>query len=211
MAQIDTPLLEGMTIVLFHREVLEISELAKFVRHANKLSLVNRAEVTFKFDRISVTLSEELLGERVDPKTLILNPECPKSSLRLSYLAHFCSSCLPTLSPFESLHIHCPTRFTWKDVVDHPNPQWLELLRLFHTVKDLRLSRSVAPHVVQALKGLPVEQVTEVVPVLGNVFITDLKHFGPVKEAISEFAYARQLSGHPVSISDWNRRDRFTM
>ena len=206
VAQLDTPLLESMTIILFHQEVLEISELAKFVHHADKLSLVNRAEVTFKRDRISVKLSEELLRGRVDPKTLILNPgtEFPKSSLQLSYLAHFCSSCLPTLSAFESLHIHGSTRFTWQDVVDHPNPQWPELLRLFHTVKDLRLSGSVARHVVQALKGLPVEQVTEVVPVLGNVFIADLELLGPVKEAISEFADARQLSGHPVSISNWN-------
>jgi len=211
VAQIDAPLLKGMTIVLFHQKVLEISELSKFVRRADKLSLVDRAEVTFRFDRISVTLSEELLRRRVNPKTLILKPECLKSNLWLSYLARFCSSCLPTLSPFESLHIHVPTRFTWQDVVDYPNPRWLEFLRLFHTVKDLRLSRSVAPDVVQALKGLPVEQVAEVLPVLENVFITDLKPFGPVKEAISEFADARQLAGHPVSISDWNSRDWFTM
>jgi hypothetical protein len=200
VAQIDTPSLESMTIVLFHQEVLEISELAEFVCRADKLSLVDRAEVTFKLDRISITLSEELLRGRVDPKTLVLNPECPRSSLWVSYLTHFCSSCLPTLSAFESLNIHPPTRFTWQDVVDDSNTQWLELLRLFHNVKDLRLSGPVAPHVVQALKGLPVERVTEVLPALGIVFMTDLMPFGPVKEAISEFADARRLSGRHVSI-----------
>jgi len=205
VAQIDTPLLEGMTIVLFHREVLEISELAKFVRRANKLSLVNRAEVTFKFDRISVTLSEGLLGERVDPKTLTLNPECAGSKLWPSYLPYFCASCLPTLSPFETLRIHAPTRYTWpdSDIVGHPDPQWVELLCLFNTVKDLHLSKSAAPRVIQALRGLPVGRVTEVLPALENVFIPGLEHFGPAKEAIYEFADARQLFRHPVSIYGW--------
>jgi hypothetical protein len=45
-----------------------------------------------------------------------------------------------------------------------------------------------------------VERVTEVLPALGIVFMTDLMPFGPVKEAISEFADARRLSGRPVSI-----------
>jgi hypothetical protein len=43
----------------------------------------------------------------------------------------------------------------------------------------------------------------EVLPALENVFISGLEPFGPVKEAISEFADARQLSGYPVSICDW--------
>jgi hypothetical protein len=75
-------------------------------------------------------------------------------------------------------------------------------LRPFTNVKDLYLSRNAVPHVAQALRGLPVEQVTEVLPALGNLVIPGLGHFGPVKEAIYEFAAARQLSGQPVSIQD---------
>lgn len=44
------------------------------------------------------------------------------------------------------------------------------------------------------------ERATEVLPALENVFISGLKPFGPLKEAISEFASVRQLSGQPVSI-----------
>ena len=44
------------------------------------------------------------------------------------------------------------------------------------------------------------ERATEVLPALENVFISGLKPFGPLKEAISEFASVRQLSDQPVSI-----------
>jgi len=208
VAQIDAPLLESVVISLFHQEVLEVSQLAKFIRRADKLSLLDRAQVTFHNSCISVTLSQELLAQvgRVNPKTLELNLTCSERDLRVSYLAQFCASCLPTLSPFECLDILDSFEFTWawEDVIDpDPSPQWLELLRLFNTVKDLRLHKFVASRVTQALRGLPAEQVTEVLPALENVFVSRLEPSGPVKEAISEFADARQLSGYPVSIHIW--------
>jgi len=210
VAQIDTPLLESVQIAVFNQEVLEVSELAKFVRRADKLSLPHQAEVTFKSDFISTMLSPRLLIGLFNPKTLMLNLACPESALRLSCLTKFCVSCLPTLSPFESLHIHVPVYYAWQDVIDEPDPQWLELLRLFNTVKNLRLSKIVAPHVAQTLRGLLVERVMEVLPALENVFISRLEPSGPVREAISEFADARQLSGHPVSIHDWEGEVYYT-
>jgi len=206
VSQIDAPLLKGVEITLFHQEVLEVSQLAKFVRRVDSLSLIDRAEVTFYDDSISVKLSQELL--EIDPKTLKIKLDCYESDLRLSHLVQFCASCLPTLSPFECLHILVQlysTEYTWRFVVDNPAPQWLELLLLFNTVKDLRLDEIVAPHVAPVLGRLPAEQVSEVLPVLEIVFILDLEAFGPVREAISEFADARQLSGRPVSIYKWEQ------
>ena len=198
VAQIDTPLLESVQITLFNLEVLEVSELAKFIHRTDKLSLPHQAELTFISDHISITLSPKLLLGKNGPKTLKLKLASHESAFRLSYVAQFCASCLPTLSQFESLHIH--DSIPWQDVVDDLDPQWLELLCLFTTVKDLRLSRTVTPHVAQALRGLEVERVTAVLPALENVFIHRLKRSAPAREAISEFADARQLSGHPVSI-----------
>jgi len=204
VAQIDAPLLESTKIALFPQEVIEVSELSKFVCRADKLSLVDRAQITFNDYSIFVMLSQKLLG--IDPKTLRLHLNCPESDLRLSYLTQFCASCLPTLSPspFESLHIRVPSYYRWEDVIDDPDPQWLELLCLFNTMKKLFLSKNVAPRVAQVLRGLPAERVMEVLPALENVFILGLKPSGSVQEAISEFADARQLSGHPVFISDWD-------
>ena len=211
VAQIHGPLLESMEITFFHQEVLEISELAKFIRRADKLSLIDRGEVIFKSEYISVKLSQHLWGIRADPKTLMLNPACVEWDFRPSYLAHFCASCLPTHSPFECLHIRVPLEYMWQDVIDDPDAQWLELLRPFNTVKHLRLSQIVAPRVAQALTRLPSERVMEVLPALEIVFISGLELFGPVKEAMTEFANARELSGHPVSIYDWEWRERFTL
>ena len=199
VAQIDAPSLESMEITLLHREVLVVSQLAVFFRHADKLSLIDRAKVTFEGDRISVNLSQEL----DEVKTLTLNLTCYERELRFSYLAQFCALCLPTLSPFERLDIrvpYSPWTVTWEDVIDDPDPQWLELLRPFNTVKDLCLHKYTAPRVAQTLRGLPAERVMEVLPALENVFISDLEAFGPVRDVISEFADARQLSGRPVSI-----------
>ena len=203
VVQIDAPLLESTKITLFHQEVVEASELSKFLRCADRLSSINRAEVTFSSDCISVTLSHELLQGKVDPKTLRLYLNCPESDLRLSYLTHFCTSCLPTLSHFESLHIGIPSYHRWGDVIDDPDPQWLGLLRLFNTVQGLYLSQYAAPRVAQALRGLPAEQIMEVLPALVTISISRLKPLGRVMDAISIFAGARQLSGHPVFVGDW--------
>jgi len=78
------------------------------------------------------------------------------------------------------------------DVIDDPDAQWLELLRPFNTMKHLHLYRAAVSRVAQALGRHPLERVMEVLPALEN--------FGPVKDAMSEFADARQVSGRPVSI-----------
>ena len=204
LAQIDAPLLVSIVLTLFHQEVLDVSQLAKFVRCANKLSLVNRAEVAPRRSCISVIFSQELLVGRVDPKTLKLYLGCHKSDMPLSYIAQFCSSCLPTFSQFEFLHIYVPPHDTWQDfiVIDDQDSQWPELLRPFNPVKNLHLSKHVASRVVQVLRGRSTGRVMELLPALEAIFISDLERFGPVMEAISDFADARQLSGHPVSIYD---------
>ena len=196
-AQIDTPSLEGMDIWLFHQEVLDVSELAKFVRRADKLSLVDQARVAFYSDEVHIALPQK---EYDDRKTLMLYLACPESDLRLSYLAEICASCLPTLYPFQVLRIGAEDYPPWEDVVDSPDPQWLDLLCLFSCVKDLRLSGSAPLRVSKILRGLPAERVAEVLPALNNIFISGLKRFGPVREAISGFEDAREHSDHPVSV-----------
>ena len=203
VAQIDAPLLESMVMELSYQEVPDVSELAKFVRRADKLSLIDRAEVIFESRSIYIKLSQELLEGIVNPKTLRLYPACLESDLRFSYLAQFCASCLPNLTLFESLQIRVPFYHRWEDIIVDPGPQWLELLRPFNPVKKLYLSKYVAPHVTQTLRGLSAERVMEVLPALEKVFVSNLETLGPVREAISAFVDARQLSGHPVLIGDW--------
>ena len=198
VAQIDTPLLESVTITLFHQEVLETPELSKFVRRADKLSLVDRAHVTIMRDRTSVVISQEFLIREVDPKTFLLIFNCDKWQAELSSLMELYAPCFPTPSPFECLQI--TVSGLWQDVIGDPDPPWLELFRLFSTVKHLRLCKPVAHYVAHALGGISAERVMEVLPALEIISMPELGTYGPVKEAISEFVDARQLSGHPVCI-----------
>jgi hypothetical protein len=48
----------------------------------------------------------------------------------------------------------------------------------------------------------------EVLPTLENVFIDRFQPSGPVHESIKEFVTARQLAGHPITISRWDRKKR---
>jgi hypothetical protein len=208
VAHFDAPLLESILIMLFHQEVLDISRLSRFVRCAEKLSLIDQATVIFGFDCIgvSITLPPESLVEtrRVDSNTLVIELGCHESDLRLSHLAQVCSLCLPTLSPFTRLKIRVNPRVfpPWQGV-DDSGPQWLELLRHFSIVEELYLSKHVAFPVAQALRELPAERVTGVLPALKTLFLAGLDPPGRVQEAICEFAAARQSSGRPVFIRGW--------
>jgi hypothetical protein len=57
-------------------------------------------------------------------------------------------------------------------------------------VKDLHLSYYIAPHIAEVLRRLLVEQVTEVLPVLENLFISGIEPSGPMREAIFRFSDA---------------------
>ena len=184
VAQTDPSSLQSFGLTFFHQEILEVSELAKFVHRADKLSLADQAEVAYMTDSISIKL---LSGN--NPKTLDIQLLCRHSQFRLSYLVRLCASCLPIPSHFECLVINVQ-RPSWNNVILDQDPQWLDLLRLFSSVKQLHLAKTVAHPVAQILGGLPAEQVLGVLPTLESVFMAQLKPFGPVKEAISKFADA---------------------
>jgi hypothetical protein len=150
VVQTDAPLLERLDITLFRQEVLQVSELANIVRRSIKPSLIDRAQVTFAPFSISIRLFQKFLD--VDPNTLELEVLCHTSQFQLSDLVQLCVSCLPTPSHFKHLLIRVQ-RGSLQDVVDDLDPQWLELLCPFNNMKDLHLSRYVAPHVVMPQSG----------------------------------------------------------
>ena len=65
------------------------------------------------------------------------------------------------------------------------------------------LSPEIAPHIALVLLDLVGESVTELLPVLQNIFLEDLQPSGLVLEGIEQFVAARQLVSHPVSVSRW--------
>ena len=87
----------------------------------------------------------------------------------------------------------------WQGFIeDH---QWPGLLRPFIYVKNLYVSEEFVPSVVSALQELVRDQTTEVLPTLQNIFSEGLQPSGPVEERIGQFVAARQLTGHPITVS----------
>jgi hypothetical protein len=103
-------------------------------------------------------------------------------------------------------HHHYPEPGWQEDDVE--STQWLELLRPFTSVEQLYLSELFASRIAPALQVLVEERMTEVLPILQNIFLEGLQPSGPVQEGIGQFVAARQLSGHPITISSWVRNAR---
>ena len=74
-------------------------------------------------------------------------------------------------------------------------------------MKNLYLSWELTPSIAPALQELVGERVLEVLPALQSLFLEELHPSGPVHEAIGKFVAARQLAGHPIIVSNWDRED----
>jgi len=102
----------------------------------------------------------------------------------------------------EVLYIdHRYSELVWKDEAIE-NTLWLQLLHPFTAVKNLYLSKEFAPGIAAALQALV--GITEVLPSLQSIFVDGPKLSGSFQENIGQFVAARQLSDHPIAISEWN-------
>jgi len=90
-----------------------------------------------------------------------------------------------------------------EDDIDYT--EWLELLLPFTAVKNLYLSKQLAPRIAPALQEFTGDRTTEVLPSLENVFLEGFLPSEPVQEGIRQFISARQLTNRPVAISVWER------
>ena len=88
----------------------------------------------------------------------------------------------------------------WQDDIE--DNQWLDVLHPFTAVKYLYLSREFASRMAPALEKLA----GEVLPSLQNLFLEGLYPSGPVQGAIGKFVAARQLAGHPIAVSHWDKK-----
>jgi hypothetical protein len=87
---------------------------------------------------------------------------------------------------------------------------WVELLRLFSSLKSVDLSGKLVSHVAFVLKelseGYATLGVTEVLPTLQKILVDDRWVRKRDREAIEEFVVARQHSGSPVVVQYQEKR-----
>ena len=203
VARIDAPQLINSKITFFNDIVFDAPQLTQFISRTPTFKPVKNVHVVFGNRRGIVNSSSQTSRYRVG----IL---CRELDWQVSSLEQVCASHLPPLSTLEDLFIYehlYAGQPDWQDNIR--NALWVELLHRFTSVKNLFLSKEFAPRIVAALQELVGDRTTEVLPTLQNIFLEELQPGGRVQEDIGKIVAARQLSGHAVTISHWERNRRW--
>ena len=203
VARIDTPQLHRLSITFFNQLIFDTPHLSQFISRIPKFRSPDEARIVFHDSVVKVTLPSP--ARRFGYEALTLGVSSRESDWQLSSLAQLCRTSLPALAKVEHLYIHeggymSPRR--WQNDVE--NSQWLEVLHLFTAARNLYLSKEFSPRIAPALKELVGGRTTEVLPTLQSLSFEDLPS-GPVQEDVGDFLAARQLSGHPITVSSWER------
>jgi hypothetical protein len=203
VARIDAPRLRSLNITFFNDIVFDTPHLIRFISHTPMLEAFDVANVTLWEYTASVTLSSTYEDFN---KRLKVSISCTGLDWQLSFLEQVCTLSLPPLSTLQDLYMEGhPSPQDWKDNFDYD--QWLELLHSFPAVKNLYLSKELAPCVVPALQDLVGGRTTVVFPTLQNIFLEGLEESGLVQDGIGKFVAARQVTtSHPIAVSRWDRR-----
>ena len=131
---------------------------------------------------------------------------CKQSDWQLSSAAQVCSSSFTRALIPAVEHLYIRSGYRQPDRQDDiESNQWLELFQPFAAVKELYISSEFTPRIAPALREIIGDGVIEVLPALQTLFLDEPLPSGPVQESIGQFVAARQLAGHPISVSHWNK------
>lgn len=199
MARIDAPMLDSIWIDFFHQLIFDIPQLARFMRHTAIFQTFNEAHVHFVYHGVRV---ETLPPTRTSDEMSGLRISCRELDWQLSSVTQVFTSFFPSIYMVDHLYIYGPRDLPsrWRDI---ENMQWLEIFLPFTAVKNLYLPKVFVPHIAPALQELAGGRVTEVLPILLNIYIEEVQSSGLIEEGIKKFVYERQLSGHPITVSLW--------
>ena len=187
-ARIDAPLLENLGITFFPQRGFNTPQLSQFISRTPKFNThdSDEAHLVSSDNDISVTLPQTSDGAL----KLGISPRWDLSSL-----AQVCSSSFPHIHAVEHLYIiDDGIRLELWDPQYYTT--WPELFQVFTAVKNLYILSLFLPSIAPILPELVV------LPALQTLYLEDPTHF---QELTSQFVTARQLAGHPVAISRWER------
>jgi hypothetical protein len=204
VARIDAPLLLELSITFFHQLLFDNSQPTRFIRCTPKFKAHNEAHVGFSDSDVTITLPRIFDGE-LELKFSYRRSDWQLSSVAQVSSSSFTQTFIPTVERLYIERKHRALPLGWQD--DTENTQLLELLHLFTAVKDLYIPSEFTPRIASALKGLVGVRVTDVLTALQTLFLEESPLSGPVQEAIGQFVAARQLAGHPLAVSLWERKE----
>jgi hypothetical protein len=194
VARIDAPQLHVVEITFFNQLIFNTPQLLRLIDRTDTLKAFIRADAHFFNNFVEVRLWPP--KESVEYMFLSLRISCKHPYWQLSSLSQICNLSLPPISTLKSLQIICVNvQLPWGDETE--NTQWLDLLRPFSFVEDLRLPETISKRVSSALRGIAREPVTEVLPELRDIYA-----FGSEQDLFRRFGAARRRSGHPITVHD---------
>jgi len=199
LAHIEAPPLDHVHIIFFDLPSFDISRISQCIGHTETVEAFDQAYMHFHYDINVVLISR---NGTTSGKMLTLSLQWKDSGWKLRGLTWNSSDCFS--EPFDLCDLKGSLLPRWaKDMDIAP---WLHLVRFFTATEYMYLTQGLAACVAPALQGLAGAGVTEVLPVLRNIFVEHLDSLGPVQEALGQFVATRQLlSGHPVGVQCWVR------
>jgi hypothetical protein len=204
VARIDAPLLDFISITFIHGLIFDTPQLTRFMRRTTRIQALNETHVHFYYDsdfsRCGVQV-EPFPPTRTFDRKSRLKVIYKESDGLLSSLAQICTSFIPPISIVEHLYIYGLPE--WRDNAEEL--QWLDIFHPFKAAKNLYVTQRFARFIALALQDLVGERVTCVLPALESIFLEGFYPLGPIGLSIRPFFVARQLIGHPVAVSRWER------
>ena len=205
VAQMNIPLLHHLSITLFGEPLFDISQLNQFISRVEKFKVLRRA--LLEFDSFSNAAQFSLSEDPIDGTTLVLPISYTELEFQLPFLEALSGSSSSPLQLSSLERLDILIEYTEPDSWDYDaeNIPWLELLQPFTAVKDLYLDNRYVLDLAHTLHELTGEGTTEVLPALQRIFVQEYEQSGDTnaQAAIGLFIAARQLSGQPVTIHNW--------
>ena len=195
VTRIDAPQLDWLYVTFSYDSVFDIPQFIEFISRTPTLEPLDGAYLNFGENLAIVEFSPHL-G---------VNITCSELERQVTSMEQVCTWCLPFLSTVEDLTLYEDPwiDIPWPHPLHHVMP-WPDLLHPFITVKNLYLSKGVAPHIASALQELAGDGMTEVLPTLQNIFLEGFQLSGPAPEGIQHFVASRQVTNLPVTVSLWD-------
>ena len=195
VAQINTPLLERLSLTLFFELAFTLVNLTEFI-HGTERFGYPFAEVIFNKDGASIDAS--CYGQHGIGK-LSLRVNCERLGWQIDSATQVCSALGQVMSAVEELSLDLRADgipADWENALD--NMLWHELLLPFIGVKKLHIGSSLVPELSQALESVPGGLVLELMPELRELEVPlKIDH---ATNAFSVFMKTRESVGRPVHL-----------
>jgi hypothetical protein len=198
VAQINTPLLEQLSLTLFFELAYTLVNLTEFIHGTKGIGCV-MSRVIFNKDGVSIDTGH---SEQRDTgkSSLHVNVNCESLEWQIDSATQICSALRMVLSTVEELTLDLDVRgmpLDWNKSLD--SMLWYKLLPPFNAVKKLRIGSSLTFELSQALGSVAGGSVLEFLPELQELevqFIGDAN----LKDVFSAFVETREFVGRPVRL-----------